>query len=318
MHNDSRLKQFDFATRSLMVACAIICVFLPLFTNLKYEDGIPYDAFKVLLCVILLMCVALYYKYKRHEEKLYAIIISTVELVSYSLVLAILSYVAAYFGLSSKEVFFANLDYLIQFNWLDHYNIVNSHTFIKHLLYYSYLSLMPQYVVALAMLHFFTTGVWLRIFINSFAILAIITLIISALLPAVEADVFFGITEAVKNGDVWSVKNLLQAEHFLNLNNKTMTVIPISNMQGIVSFPSFHTVVGLILVMCFSQVKWLRFPFLALNTLLIAATPSIGGHYLVDTLAGMVIALIGMAAILKFVQPDVPLLSISMRPFPKT
>ncbi len=318
MFSELKIRQLDFLTRFIMVASANICVFLPFFTKLKYEAGIPYEVAKVLFCVVFLIIGALYYKYTRKEQKIYSIIISTAELVFYSLLLGILSYVAAYYGLGSQEKYLSELDHIIGFNWLVHYQIVESNPVLKNVLYYSYLSLMPQYVLALAILHFFKKGEWLRIFINSFALLAIISIVTSAFLPAVEADVYFGVTKAVKNGAVWSVKDLLQAEHFLNLNNKTMTEIPLSNMQGIVSFPSFHTVAGLILVMCFSQTKWLSIPFLILNSLLIAATPSMGGHYLVDTLAGAIIALIGMAAILKFVQPGVPLFSISLpTPFNK-
>ncbi len=318
MFNSLRIRQLDFITRTLMILCATLCLFLPFVSNLKYEGIVTYDIFKILLCGVLLKLVALFYKYIRKDQKIFyilnkvlAIIISIVELVFYSLILCILSYAAAYYGLASQEKLFTTLDLSMKFNWSDHYTTVNSSVVLKHILYYPYISLMPQYIAAVTILHFFKKGEWLRIFINTFALLGIVTLIVSALLPAVEADVFFGVTKAFQNGGIWSVKELLQAEHFLNLNNKTMTAIPLSNLQGIVSFPSFHTIAGLILVICFSNIKWLRFPFLVLNILLIAATPSIGGHYLVDTLAGAVIALVGMAAILKFVQPGVPLFSVS-------
>jgi membrane-associated phospholipid phosphatase len=63
--------------------------------------------------------------------------------------------------------------------------------------------------------------------------------------------------------------------------------------QGFITFPSFHTAWALILVATFWDTR-LRWPALALNSLMIVSTVTTGGHYYVDVFAG---ALVGALVI---------------------
>jgi len=63
-----------------------------------------------------------------------------------------------------------------------------------------------------------------------------------------------------------------------------------ADAQGLVSLPSFHTALGVLfcLTLRHSRLGW---PCLLLNLLMIASTPVMGGHYLVDLLAGALLPL---------------------------
>ena len=67
-----------------------------------------------------------------------------------------------------------------------------------------------------------------------------------------------------------------------------------SGLVGLVSFPSFHTSIGLQLAWGFWPYRWLRWPMLACNILLVCGAIVIASHYLIDILGG---ALIGLLAI---------------------
>ncbi len=67
-----------------------------------------------------------------------------------------------------------------------------------------------------------------------------------------------------------------------------------SALDGIVEFPSFHTVAAVLFAWGFWPIRWARWPMLALNLAMIAASIPIGGHYFIDVLAGAVIAWISI------------------------
>ena len=69
----------------------------------------------------------------------------------------------------------------------------------------------------------------------------------------------------------------------------------IGRTQGIISFPSYHTVLGVVLAYAARGRKWF-IPSLVLNLLLIAAVMTEGAHYGVDLLSGLAVAFVSIAA----------------------
>ena len=67
-------------------------------------------------------------------------------------------------------------------------------------------------------------------------------------------------------------------------------------MEGIITFPSYHAALAIVLGWALWQVAWLRWPGVVVNGLVVAATPIDGGHYFVDVFAGAVIAALAIAA----------------------
>lgn len=66
--------------------------------------------------------------------------------------------------------------------------------------------------------------------------------------------------------------------------------LPITDYDGgMVSFPSGHVMYALLVLFTFRNVKFLFYPLLVLNSLLIMATMALGLHYLVDVIASFII-----------------------------
>lgn len=74
----------------------------------------------------------------------------------------------------------------------------------------------------------------------------------------------------------------------------------VNELAGIVTFPSFHAAVGVLFVYAMRAVKPLLVISVPLNALLILATPPIGGHYLVDVIAGVAVAVASIALVRRF------------------
>ena len=60
-------------------------------------------------------------------------------------------------------------------------------------------------------------------------------------------------------------------------------------MQGIVTFPSYHTVLAILFVYTHRGLRWTFPPVAVLNGLMLAAIPSVGGHYVVDMIGGALV-----------------------------
>lgn len=77
----------------------------------------------------------------------------------------------------------------------------------------------------------------------------------------------------------------------------------IADMSGLVTFPSFHTVLGLLLAQALAETRfaWLG---VAASTVVIVSTIPIGGHYVTDILAGTLIWLIAAVIARRISSPS--------------
>jgi len=70
----------------------------------------------------------------------------------------------------------------------------------------------------------------------------------------------------------------------------SLRALDLFQLVGVLTFPSFHAVSAVLYAWAFWPIRWLRPLALLCNGAMMAATPVGGGHYLVDLLAGIVVA----------------------------
>lgn len=58
--------------------------------------------------------------------------------------------------------------------------------------------------------------------------------------------------------------------------------------------PSSHAASGLLLAWAIAPVRWLRMPLVALNVAMIFATVTIGSHYFIDVIGGVLLAAVAI------------------------
>src|SRR5262249_48360851 len=83
--------------------------------------------------------------------------------------------------------------------------------------------------------------------------------------------------------------------------------IPLDNLEGLITFPSFHTAGAIMFIWALRKVPYVRRPALALNAALLAATLIDGTHYFIDLVGGAVVAFAAIAAscwICRFLPVD--------------
>ena len=132
--------------------------------------------------------------------------------------------------------------------------------------------------------------------VNELAFIALVTgfLCVSgaALFPAESAWITIA-DPAVKQliGPAW---NLTWLDQFRTLRSGGPVTFDFRAAEGLATFPSFHTCLGLIILWC-SRGHWLGLlAGILAGTAIIAATPVFGAHYGVDLLAGSLITAVAI------------------------
>lgn len=145
-------------------------------------------------------------------------------------------------------------------------------------LHTAYFTLVPQFLLTVVVLGFVLRDrarLWEYAF--HFHFCALVTLAAFAIVPADSAFTHYGFQSLIDQGRF--------IDHFQGLRAGTLTAIPFNNMEGLVSFPSFHVAGGLIVTWAFRKNRLLFWPLAVLNASLTAATFMTGAHYVTDVVA---------------------------------
>jgi membrane-associated phospholipid phosphatase len=114
-----------------------------------------------------------------------------------------------------------------------------------------------------------------------------ITAIVSMLFPAQGASAWLGLDALQGNGLPYGAGTYSVAE-FAHFYSGTELLVRREDLNGIVCFPSFHTVMALAILQGFanSPLKWAALLWSALT---IVSTVPMGGHYVIDLAGGVLV-----------------------------
>ena len=210
------------------------------------------------------------------------LLLSLLQLIVALKVISPLTYLAAASGYPLVDTASASLDaILFGFDWNVEANWVAAHPAIDWLLRQAYFSLYYQGALVFLIGSVSRPGERNGEIIWHFCISLIVTCAIFVFTPAVA--------HVAHAGTGW-LKTLMM------IRNGEWTTLDFSHVEGIITFPSFHTTLAILLVYAVRHHRWALALLVPLNMLLIVATLSVGGHYLVDLPAGAAVAFISIAA----------------------
>jgi hypothetical protein len=193
---------------------------------------------------------------------------------------AIFTYLMARPGLPLFDDQLARFDAAIGFDWLRWHRFLAGFHSINLMLEIAYSSLLLQIVVSV--MYFSHLGQSERnaeLLWTAFVSL-LLTAVLSAIFPALGAFHHFHT----------DLPRAIHLPHLLALRDGSMRVFPLRQMQGIIAFPSFHTVMAILFTYAFRR-KGAWFLLIGLlNILMLLSTPTFGGHYLADMVSGALIA----------------------------
>ena len=85
------------------------------------------------------------------------------------------------------------------------------------------------------------------------------------------------------------------AEIVLALRDRTLGTIDFEAVNGIISFPSMHAAVAIIVPYTLRWNRWLFWPITALDALMLGSAVPSGNHYLADVMAGVAVGVLAIA-----------------------
>lgn len=224
----------------------------------------------------------LFIKRYRSDVRIRSTVLAVLQLIAFSLVASVLSYLAVSVGTPLADTTFAAWDRHVGFDWLAVTNWVGQHRLLKLILSLAYQSGLIQIGFVVLFLGLTARIRQLDEFIDLYICGLLIAIGCSVVLPAAGPWV------GVPAGTPFDASVL---SHFLPLHEGHARVIDLDHAQGLISMPSVHAMTAIFIIYVMRGTGLLFPPMIALNTLMLLSTPTEGGHYLVDVLIGGICAL---------------------------
>jgi PAP2 superfamily len=109
----------------------------------------------------------------------------------------------------------------------------------------------------------------------------VITTVISGILPAMGTYEYYGVVDSEHGRHLHDLHGL---------RDGTLTSFSMEKIRGIISLPSYHTVLAILLTYVYRNQRRILYVALPLNLLMLISIPTQGGHYLADMFAGAAVA----------------------------
>jgi hypothetical protein len=141
----------------------------------------------------------------------------------------------------------------------------------------------------------------LQLFMLAMSLALAVTIAISAVVPAIGT--YYGLQlPAAHFPEINTAVYAGQLRDILALRDGSLHELRLFFLSGIVSFPSFHAASAVLYMWALWPVRGIGGCAAALNLLMIAATPVIGAHYLVDLAGGIAVAAASIWAVKAYLE----------------
>lgn len=224
-----------------------------------------------------------FYTFVRPVPQLSVLVLAAMELLVFSYCGGILSYLLMEIGRPWQDALFASWDRLLGFDWLAYISFIESRAWLHLVLGYLYQSTIIQIICVTVVLGFTRRSGELVELTGTIIVGGMATIVIGAFLPALGGYAYFNLPHH---------EQLPYLAATAAAHDGTLTVLDPRHLEGLVAFPSYHTYLSVALVSSSWRIRHLRYPMLALNLLLLVGVPVFGGHYLVDMIAGALMAVL--------------------------
>lgn len=248
--------------------------------------------------VLCLGALAHFYSKRRPRPAMKAMLTALQQMIVFTAFGSLLSYMLAARGGEYWDARLYAWDQALGLDWEAYIRMVNDHPLVGTALRVSYQNLIPQTVLVIVGLGFANRLVDLRTVTVAAILAGMVTICMSGFTPALDNFVYLGLNPADFSNLAPSAA-LVHVDHVEGLRAGTLRHVDLDQMEGIITFPSYHAALAVVYLWGFSKIPILRWPGVAMALLTILATPIDGGHYFVDVLAGILIALASIACARK-------------------
>jgi len=260
-----------------------------------------------LLACLTLGLLTWIYSYRRPDNRIATSLTCVIQLVAFTAAGEMLSYLVASTGRPLWDSTLYAWDNALGLDWRAYLAFINERPWLGICYTLAYQSLLPQIAIAVIALGFGGHLHACRRCVTAVILSGLVSILISGAMPAFAMFAYLGL-QPQDYPNLHPAAAFVHVAPLLALRDGSMAVISLNGAEGIITFPSYHAALAVIFAAAFWNLRWLRWPGVVLNALLIAATPIDGGHYFIDVLAGVVIAIVSLLGIQAIEKRGLPVL----------
>lgn len=178
------------------------------------------------------------------------------------------------------DPFLIHIDQLLSFNQLTLLTFTYTHHWFEKILIWGYDSLIPELTLLPLLLALLLQHRSAKVFLIALLVSYPIGTLIFYFFPTTApASIMHSAYFTFQEHDTYI--KFYEMRHHLKLT---------TDEGGLIAFPSFHVIWGVLLIYLTRSKKWLFYPILFWNIIMIASTVALGWHYLIDVISGTIIA----------------------------
>lgn len=285
----------DADLRRILLYLALIVTIIDLVWAPLTHFSVAYGAYiNVALLSVALFLGSIFYRTRRPEPALSAMLFGCAFLCLFSAAASVLNYCLLTVAGPRIDVHLAAMDRALGFYWPALMEWVARFPLLNMVLLATYSSSLPQVALLTVALGWGRNYASIYRFCIAVGVGALICICIWTLAPSFGAVAVYAMPEAARHMPL-ALDQGYANELVALLGNGTATISPVE-VKGLIGFPSYHAVLALLTAYYAWSIAWLRWPALALNLLVLVATPIQGGHHLVDVVAGVVVTAFALFA----------------------
>jgi hypothetical protein len=248
------------------------------------------------LLSLALFAGGIFYKIKRPDPNLAAMLLGSSFLCAFSAAASVLNYFLLTVAGPRIDFLLTGIDHAMGFDWVQALTTMSHHPLLNWVFFNAYGTTLPQIAVLLIALAWSGRHEEVYRFCLAVAAGALIAITIWAIAPSLGAKSIYTLPPWVERHLVLDVTVDYGRGLVRLLHNGPGFITP-TDIRGLIAFPSYHAVLALLMIWYARTIAWLRWPALILNLVVLVSAPIQGGHHLIDIFGGCGVAVLAILVV---------------------
>lgn len=231
---------------------------------------------------------SLFYARVRKSQNLAAMLFGTAFLVAFASGFSVLNYFLLTVAGHRIDSLLAQIDRALGVDWPVLMVFVTAHPALNLLLRLAYVTVLPQVSLLIIVLGCTARPRAIYEFCLALAIAAGITVAFWTAFPSFGAFSVYDLARDVAHRLHPELGPAYARELIALLHDGPGRISP-DHIKGLIGFPSFHAAMAVLVAWYGREIRYLRWPLVSWNLVVLVATPVHGGHFVVDVLAGLAV-----------------------------
>jgi len=217
------------------------------------------------------------------------------QIVLVTLIMTPLTYLAAAVNWPMQDETLKRIDQALGLDWVAYLSLVSAYPVLAIWIDFAYTMIKwPLFIVPVALA---ACRRYDRIqhFVLAFLLGLIVTAAISVFVPALGAYHAFDLS--IRDFPLFG-RHAYEGQliDLPRVRDGSLRMLDLGALNGVVTFPSFHAASAVIYLWALWPAGFMRHVAIVTNGAMLAATPIVGGHYFIDIIGGVAVAIAAIAA----------------------